>query len=282
MSLRGKAAIVGIGELPTQRVYPGRTMYSLAAEAAHMAIQDAGLRKLDIDGLITEGGGVAPGFMAEQLDIRPVFATGVTMMGASGATATAVAAAAINAGMCNNVLVVLATAREPNAAFRDLTTTFPVMAEFEAPYGPAAAANTGYGMLYNRHMYEFGTTEEQLAKVAVDERFNALTNPNAAFKGQPITKEDVLNSRYINHPLKLLESVMPCAGAVACIITSAERAKARPHRPAYILGAGIEQAFEAYYLSERFTVLPAKVSTARAFEMAGYNVKDMQFAEFYD
>lgn len=282
MSLRGKAAIVGIGELPTQRVYVGRTMYSLAAEAAHMAIRDAGLRKQDIDGLITEGGGVAPGFMAEQLEIRPVFATGVTMMGASGATATAVAAAAINAGMCNNVLVVLATAREPNAAFRDLTTTFPVMAEFEAPYGPAAAANTGYGMLYNRHMYEFGTTEEQLAKVAVDERFNALTNPNAAFKGQPITKEDVLNSRYINHPLKLLESVMPCAGAVACIITSAERAKARPHRPAYILGAGIEQAFEAYYLSEMFTVLPAKVSTARAFEMAGYNVKDMQFAEFYD
>lgn len=282
MSLRGKAAIIGIGELPSQRVYPGRTLYSLAAEAAHAAILDAGLRKEDIDGLITEGGMVAPGFMAEQLEIRPVFATGVTMFGASGATATAVAAAAINAGMCNNVLIVMAEAREPNQAFVDLSGMFPVMGEFEAPYGPAAAANTGYGMLYTRHMYEFGTTEAQLAKVAVDERFNALTNPNSAFKGQPITKEDVLNSRYINYPLKLLESVMPCGGAAACIVTSAERAKTRPRRPVYILGAGIEQVYEAYYLTERLTIVPAKVSAARAFEMAGYSVKDMQFAEFYD
>ena len=85
-------------------------------------------------------------------------------------------------------------------------------------------------------MHEYGTTEEQMAKMAADQRFNALDNHNAVFNGQPASKEDVLNSRYINEPLKLLESVMPCDGAAALIITSPERAKSISKRPAYILG----------------------------------------------
>ena len=82
-----------------------------------------------------------------------------------------------------------------------------------------------------RHMYEFGTTQEQFARMAVNQRFNALTNPNAVFRGQPITIDDVLNSRMVNDPLHLLECVMPCAGAAACIVTSAERAKSFRSHP---------------------------------------------------
>ena len=63
--------------------------------------------------------------------------------------------------------------------------------EFEAPFGPAAGANTGYALMKRRHMYEFGTTQEQFAKMAVNQRFNALLNPNAVFQGQPITLDDV-------------------------------------------------------------------------------------------
>lgn len=258
-------------------------MYGLCAEAVSLALADAGLRKQDIDGLITAGGDVPPASMAEYLGIRPHFATGVTMMGASGATATAVAASAIAAGMCNYVLIVVGQGREPGAPFGGGPRgPGSVGTEWEFPYGPAVAANTGYGLIYQRHMHEYGTKPEQMAKLAVDERFNALPNPNAVFRGQPITIEDVLNSRFINAPLHLLESVMPCAGAAACVVTSAERALALPNRSVYVLGAGIEQANGAIWQTPRITESPAAGSTRRAFAMAGYSPRDMEFAEFYD
>src|SRR5918999_5723228 len=115
-----------------------------------------------------------------------------------------------------------------------------------------------------------------------DQRFNALQNPNSAFMGQPITIEDVLNSRYINEPLHLLECVMPAAGAAACIVTSAERAKSLRNKPVYVLGCGLEQANVALWETDKITTTPVRVSALRAFEMAGYGPKDVQFAEFYD
>src|SRR5262249_12483495 len=195
MSLRGKAAVTGVGELPARRAYPGRSLEGLCAEAARLAIEDAGLRKEDIEGLVVDGTSIAPAAMADYLGIRPFFATGVTMQGATGATSVAVAASAINAGLCGNVLIVVGAARgdapggRPGGGGPGSTG-----AEFEAPFGPAQGAGTGYGLIYRRHMHEFGTTPEQLAKLAVDQRFNALQNPNAVFHDQPITLEDVMNS----------------------------------------------------------------------------------------
>lgn len=281
MSLRGKTAIVGIGELPTRRSYPGRSTLGLCAEAARVAIEDAGLRKEDVDGLIVDGTTVTPVMMAEYIGLRPVFATGVAMQGASGATAVTVAAAAISGGMCTTALIVMGAARgEGGGPPRPAAGS--VNAEFEQPFGPAIGAGTGYALIYRRHMHEYGTTPEQMAKLAVDQRFNALANPHAAFSGQPITIEDVLNSRYINEPLHMLECVMPSAGAAACIVTTAERAKALPHRPVYVLGYGIEQANAAIWQTPRITTSPTKVSAARALAMAGYSPRDIQFAEFYD
>ena len=278
MTLRGKAAIVGIGEVPTRRTHPNRTLYGLNAEAARLAIEDARISKSDIDGIVTDGSDAAPAAMAEYIGIRPTFATGVTMQGASGATATTVAASAINAGLCETVLVVIGSSR----AERGGGGPPGVRSEWEEPFGPAAGANTGYGLMFTRHMYEYGTTPEQMAKVAVDERFNAVPNENAAFYGQPITADDVLNSRYINYPLHILETVMPCDGAAACIVTTPERAKALPNRPVYILGAGLEQGPANIWQVPRITETPTTVSAARAFRMAGYAPGDMQFAEFYD
>jgi len=157
-----------------------------------------------------------------------------------------------------------------------------VRSEWEEPYGMAPGANTGYGLIYRRHMHEYGTTEEQMAKMAADQRFNAQDNPNAVFNGQPASKEDVLNSRYINEPLKLLESVMPCDGAAALIITSPERAKTISKRPAYILGVGLQQGEANIWQRDKFTETPAIDSARRALAMAGYEPSDMEFAEFYD
>ncbi len=292
MTLRAKAAIVGIGELPTRREYPGRSMYGLCAEAARIAIEDAGLTKADIDGLVVEGGNVTPAAMADYLGMRPNFSTGVSMQGATGATSTLVAASAINAGICHTCLIVVGSARDTGAerppGARPGGGGPPgggggsIGAEFEQPFGPAQGAGTGYALTYRRHMHEYGTTPEQMAKLAVDQRFNALNNPNSAFQGQPITVDDVLNSRYINEPLHILECVMPAAGAAACVVTTAERAKSMRHRPVYILGVGLEQANANIWETDRITTTPARVSAQRAFQMAGYGPKDMQFAEFYD
>ena len=154
--------------------------------------------------------------------------------------------------------------------------------EFEDPYGPAVAANTGYGLMYSRHMHEYGTTQEQLANIAVNQRFNALENENAVFRGQPIEIEDVLNSRYINYPIRLLESVMPCAGGSAIILTSAERAKSLKNNPVYILGAGIACDPLSGWQRERLTRSVVTRSAPIALGMAGYGPSDIQFAQFYD
>ena len=285
MSLRGKAAIVGIGEVPTRRIHEGRTMYGLCAEAAGMAIKDAGLKKEDIDGLVTDGVALPPN-MAEYFGIKPNFATGVSMQGASGATATMVAASAINSGICKTALVVMGNSREDadragRPAGRGASGPS-IRSEWEEPSGMAPGANTGYGLIYRRHIHEYGTTEEQLAKMAADQRFNALENENAVFHGQPITKEDVMNSRYINEPIKLLESVMPCDGAAALIITSPERAKTLRNKPAYVLGVGLKQGEANIWQRDRFTETPAVDSVRKALEMAGYSPGDIEFAEFYD
>ena len=243
MSLRGAAAIVGIGELPTRRDYPGRSAYSLCIEAAKLAIDDAGLRHQDIDGLITCGTDISPMDLAEYMGLHVAFSEGVTQYGASGTQSIVIAAVAIQAGLANNVLCVMGSARDPDAPGMGTGSAGgPAPAskttEFETPFGPAAGANTGYGLMKQRHMHEYGTTDEQFARIAVNQRFNALTNENAVFQGQPISVDDVLESRMVNDPLHLLECVMPCAGASAAIVTSASRAKDLRRRPVYILGAG--------------------------------------------
>ena len=288
MSLRGKTAIVGIGEIPTQRTYPGRSTYSLCAEATRLAIADSGLRKADVDGLITRGSDISPMDLAEYMGLHVGFCEGITQHGSSGAHSVALAASAISSGLAETVLCVLGGARDPAAAgpgpnAPQSQPPASKLTEFEVPFGPVAGMNGPYGLMKQRHMYEYGTTQEQFAKMAVNQRFNALKNPNAVFKDQPITVDDVLNSRFINEPLHLLESVMPCGGAAACIVTTAERARSLPNPPVYILGAaaGVSD-HDILSQSADITSTPVVTSARKAYEMAGYGPRDMEYAQFYD
>ena len=145
------------------------------------------------------------------------------------------------------------------------------------------AANGGYGLIKQRHMFEYGTTQEQFAKVSVDERFNALKNPNAIWKDQPITIDDVLDSRMINAPLHLLECVMPCSGVGAVIVTSAERARALPNPPVYLLGmGGPATRHDTIWQEDDVTTTPVVLSAQNSLQMAQVNNRDIEFAEFYD
>lgn len=286
--LRGMAAIVGIGETEHRRTWAGRSMWGLCAEAAAEAIRDAGLAREDIDGLMTFGHLIYPAAMAEYIGIKPVhFGLGSGFAGSSSGAALTVAAHVVSSGMANYVMFVAGGARDPGnpdasifMAPRDARPG--PEAEWMFPYGMAAGAGTPYGLIYTRHMYRYGTKQEQLAQIAVNQRFNAQQNPRAAFRDQPLTVEDVLNSRYVNYPLHLLECVMPVAGAIAFIVTSADRAKTLRQPPAYVLGAGLSQGYNVSWLNPDLLEVPCKYSSKAAYAMSGYGPKEMQFAEFYD
>ncbi len=114
MSLRGKVAIVGFAEIPTRRSHPGRTTNSLCGEAVHLAIADAGLRRENIDGLVTRGTDVSPLDLAEYMGLHVGFCEGITQHGASGAQSVVVAASAIHAGLADIVVCVLGGTRDPD------------------------------------------------------------------------------------------------------------------------------------------------------------------------
>ena len=292
-TIRGKAVIVGIGETAHRRVWPNRSMLGLCAEAAAEAIRDAGLRREDIDGIMTYGADPGPTQMAEYLGLNAIhFGVGSTFYGASAGCALTIASHVLMGGMANYIMFVGGGSRDPgNPAaaggthMNDNTPALPppsITAEWQNPYGPAIAANNNYGMLYARHMYEYGTKPEQIAQIAARQRFNAQANERSAFLGQPITTEDVMNSRYINYPLHILESVMPTAGAIAYIVTTPERARTLKHDPVYVLGAGLSVGYAMTYMKPIMTESPVRYSAAAALQMAGYAPKDMQFANFYD
>jgi len=286
VSLRGRACIIGTAETAHRRNWPGRTERGLCAEAAGIAIADAGLRREDIDGIITFGGPSFPGPIAEYIGIRPIhYAAGVGMMGSSAGTALATAAAVVDSGIARYVLCVFGGGRDVDwlqSPFGGQSAPN-TRSEFEEPYGMAVAANTMYGLLYTRHMFEYGTKPEQLAKLAVSERFNTLKNPRSAFaEAGPITVDDVLNSRYVNYPIHLLETVMPVAGAIAYIVSSADDAKVSPNVPIYVLGVGVSMGYASSWTNPKMTTLPVTISAKSAFSMAGYSPQDMDMAQVYD
>ena len=294
MSMRGKAAIIGIGEFKPTRYTEGATTLGMLAEVGRLAIADAGLETGAIDGLVTESFAEAPMFapatMVEYLGIDAKFAEVVDHGGATGAGMVARAAMAISAGLCETVLCLTAARRESRSTAgpkRSAGTGWSgrrvdrtPYSEFEVPYG-AIGANFGYAMIANRYIHEFGVTPEQLAKIAVAQRYNACHNPNALFFGQPITVEDVLNSPVIVDPLHLLEIVMPCAGAAAVVVTSARRAKKAKYA-ATILGVGEHTTHRSITYAPSLTHSPITAAADLAFKMAGIRRKDIDVASIYD
>jgi acetyl-CoA acetyltransferase len=287
-NLRGAAAIVGIGELKPERTRPGRDAMSLLAEAAYLAIQDAGLSKSDIDGMVFDEGMIGGGSgynckMAEHMGIFPTWATGCDAQGAAGVVMALQAAAYVNAGLADFVLCGMSAAIDPGARRPPPPTrTETATSEFATPFGPTVAANGWYAMIAQRHEALYGTTVEKRAKVAVDFRYNANHNPRAFFYDKPMTIEDVVNSRIVADPLHLLECVMPCAGACSYIVTRADIARSMRHKPAYILGGGLGIPRNNLTHLGEITIAPVGRAAKKAFEMSGYGPRDMQVMEIYD
>lgn len=284
MSLKGQAAAIGIAELkPWKEPPPDVTPLGLMARLTAEALEDAGLEKKDLDGFlvgmpVADPGFIYPASAAEVLGINPRVLNIVDIGGASPAGMIWRAAAAINAGMAEAVLCVVA---DLNKLGDQKVPVISVQREFEAPYGNIGA-NCGYAMIAHRHMYEYGTKPEQMAKVAVDQRKSALKNPLATFNDKPLTIDDVLNSRMITDPLHLYEIVSPCSGGSAVIVASPEVAKRTKNPPAWLLGAGEYSNHSSITYAPSLTDSPIKPAADAAFKMAGVERKDIDLVCPYD
>ncbi|MGH7864523.1 MAG: thiolase family protein [Candidatus Binataceae bacterium] len=283
MSLKRKAAAIGIGELKPMKEPGDATALGLMAKVAAEAIADAGLEKSDIDGFLvgvpfSDPGFIYPASACEVLGINARVLNQVDIGGASPAGMIWRAAAAIDAGMCSAVLCIVA---DMNRAGDQRPPTISVQREFEAPYGNIGA-NCGYAMIAHRHMFEYGTKPEQMAKVAVDQRRNALKNPLATFNDKPLTIDEVLNSRMIVDPLHLYEIVSPTTGGAAVVVASPEVARRAKHPPVWLLGAGEYSNHATISYAPSLTNSPIKPAAEAAFKMAGLAPKDMNFVCPYD
>ena len=284
MGKRPKGAIIGIGELKPVRYSEGKTTLSLIAEASQLALQDAGLKKDDIDGLLVgpqvgETPQHVPATISEYLGIEPSMSNTVDLGGATGAGMIWRAAAAIEAGMCETVLCVLGNKNEKDSVPRSPNRN-PIR-EFDVPFG-ASGANTSYALLKRQHMEEYGSKQEDFALLAYWSRKNALRNPNAIFYNKPVSVEDILASPMISDPLHLLEIVMPCAGAAAVIVTSVENAKSAKKKPVYLRGAGEKITHRAVSQAPPLEQLPFQYSIPHALKQAEIDAKQLDLLSLYD
>ncbi|KWV58656.1 thiolase [Bradyrhizobium macuxiense] len=285
-TLRGKVAIVGIGQSPVGKV-PGRSPLWLAADAAKKAVADAGIDKSQIDGVLSSHAMASPFHrfsvaFSEYFGIQPTFSNNLQVSGATAATMFNIGASAICSGLAEVVLVVAAdslmTGLTPDLALRSLTESRDQ--QYEMPFG-IPVANT-FAMTAHRHMKEFGTTPEQLAKVAVTQRRHASLTRGAQ-QTTPITVDDVLNSGMVTTPYHKLDCSLISDGGAAFILMSAERAKTLGiEKPVYILGGGECYTHEHIFLMPSLTVTGAVESSRRAYKMAGYAPDDMHVAGVYD
>ncbi|WP_338470974.1 thiolase family protein [Niallia sp. XMNu-256] len=279
-----KAAIIGIGELKPVRYSEGMTTLGFIAEAVRLAVQDAGLEKGAIDGLLIgpqvgETPQHLPATVSEYLGIQPTMSNVVDLGGATGAGMVWRAAAAIEAGMCETVVCVLGNKNEKGNALRSPNRN-PIR-EFDVPFG-ASGANTSYALLKQRHMAEYGSTQEDFAQIAYWARKNAQLNPNAIFYGKPASVEDILNSPIIVDPMHLLEIVMPCAGAAAVVVTAAEHVSSNRHRPVYLVGAGEKVTHRAVSQAPSLEAAPLSFAIPHALEQAGLSINEMDLLSLYD
>ena len=231
--IKDQVAIVGVGSTGFSRS-GGRSSLSLALEAATTAITDAGLTAGDIDGVVATGepGASGANMLASSL--------GLTQLTHHSRPAPVVMFSVIDAmhavfsGLCENVLLVSAMLRLPwssrsaaNDPFRrHLRSGVQAM-----PENVSMAA--AYAAWASRYLHEYDTDKEAFGRVAVNSRTNAARNPLAAMR-DPITMDDYWSARMIREPLCMLDMDLPVDGADAFVFTTAERARAMPHRPVLV------------------------------------------------
>lgn len=283
MSLKNKAAIVGVGQTKQGKI-PGCTALSLATEAFKHALNDSGLRKDEIDGLLTFPGTTAPEGqhqylrVGEALGINPDYTGSMHMGGGTAGALIQNAVMAIEAGLATNVACVFGDAAKTGGSRFNKASG--ADGDSWGIWGmQSAAANSA--ITARRHMHEYGTTSRQLGEVAVACRKHASMNPNAYMR-EPITIEDHQNSRWIVEPLHLLDCCLISDGGVCIIVSSTKKAKTLKQPVVTIRGMG--QSYTTMNLEKKdwWYLTHQKTACDNAYKMAGIGPKDIGVAQLYD
>ncbi len=294
--MRGKVAVVGYGRTPYSRAKPGERIHTVdeyLAWAAELALERAGMSKNDFDG---QGLGVAhaeashtvnwSAAVAECLGISPRVLLRADQGGASAAALLIRAAAMINAGIVDRVLVVGA---DTPLTIPSIAPGLPLSPErtrgvfwdFQGPFG-VMGANSQFGLVQTRYMHEHDLKPEQLGKIAVTARYHASLNPGAIYR-KPFTMEEYLASEILSYPVRLFDCVPMVNGGLAYIVTSAESARAVTPKPAYLLGfAEVSNYYSGSRTFPDITDTGFLQTSPEAFAMAGITHKQVDAFQPYD
>jgi len=282
--LRGKTVIVGVGTAGCGEA-PGMSELEILAQAARAAVEDAGLTMKDIDGLCTANlmAAMWPLNVVEYLGLRPKFVEGTNIGGAAFVAHQLPSMLALDAGVCDAVLVCYGS-NQRTATFgrKERTAARNVLDRnvFEGPYKPFNPPSS-YALIAARHMYQYGTTRRQLAEVAVAARKWAELNPEA-FVREPLDIDTVLNAPMISDPFTAYDCCLVTDGAAAYVMTRADRAQDLKQKPIYILSNATGAWHRSVANMQDLTVTPSKESGERAFAAAGLGPKDMDVVQIYD
>ncbi|QDP83846.1 lipid-transfer protein [Nocardia otitidiscaviarum] len=293
--MSGRAAIVGIGATDFSKD-SGRSELRLAAEAVTAALADAGLTPADVDGLTTFTMDTnTQAAVARAAGIPSLkFFSNIPFGGGAAAATVQQAAMAVATGVADVVVAYRAFNERSGNRFGQFATHLATGNPSSSGVDNAFSYTHGLGtpaaqvaMVARRYMHVYGATSADFGRVAVADRKHAAVNPAAHFYGKPITLEDHQSSRWIAEPLHLLDCCQETDGGVALVITSTDRARDLPNKPAVILGAaqgsGADQYVMTSYYRDALTGLPEMGLVGdQLWSQSGLTPADMQAAILYD
>ena len=273
--------VTGVG-LTAYGRHEGKSTLDLMSEAASLAIADAGLARGEIDGILCGYSTTMPHIMlatvfAEHFGIKPAYCHAVQVGGATGMAMMMLAHHVADAGLARHVLVIggenRLTGQSRDAAIQALAQVG--HPDYEVPLGPTIPAY--YGLVASRYMHEFGLTEQDLAEFAVLMRTHAATHPGAQFH-DPITVADVMASKPVASPLKLLDCC-PVSDGGAALVISRELTGDTAVR---IAGCAQAHTHQHVTMIPAFDEMGAAISLGRAKAASGMDVGDVHYAGIYD
>ncbi len=273
--------LIGSAATPYGR-HEGSTTLSLMSEAASAALADAGLERRDVDGVLCGYSTTLPHLMlatlfAEHFGLKPAYAHAIQLGGATGFAMVMLAHELVRAGRVRNILVVAGenrlTGQSRDSAVQTLAQVgHPV---YEVPLGATIPAY--YGLVASRYMHEHKVSEEDLAALAVQMRAHACSHPGAQFR-EPITVADVMASRAIARPLKILDCCPVSDGGAAFVIGR----KRLGEHAVRIRGNGQAHTHQHVSAAPSLTSFGAASSAGQALEQAGVTAADIRYGAIYD
>jgi acetyl-CoA acetyltransferase len=275
--ISSEAGIVGYGSAAYHKK-PQQPLFGYMAEAARAALTAANISPAEIDGLSVDGslGSDTAVSAAEYLGLTVRWVNKSTAAGAGTLMAVVNAVRAVHQGQARTVLCIGAGAQDIAAFKRRVSSFTAVVSDYLAPHGYGGPPGM-HAIIQRKHMERFGTTREQLGRIAVQQRLNARCNP-AALLRKELSLEDYLNAKLVADPLRLFDCVLPCSGAEAIIVGALDRAPA---------GKGVR----ILSARELHNHLPGEVAPVEGgwaqfrealFDEAGYAPSDMHFMQCYD